>query len=245
MKYPASLFAIFALPLLSSTAGAALIAGFNFNNATAGAGGGLGTFNTTGTAEVFNATTEIVSPASNGDLASSATINLSSIGGTMGGTANNNWGTFAGDLTNAFGTDVAGQALSIVGTGNNSSTVLITVSTTGYEDIILSYATRGTATGFSTQAWEYSTNGTDFTAATTLTGRNVTAWSTQSVDLSSIAAADNASTLYLRLTVSGATNTGGNNRIDNIQINGTVSVPEPAAVLLGSIGLIGLLRRRR
>jgi hypothetical protein len=234
--------AALALPLFSMNAHAVLLAGFNFNNATAGTSGALGTLNTSGTVEVYNTSTEIATPATHGAVASTATINLTGLGGTMGGTANNNWGTFAGDLTNAVSGDVTGQALSIVGNGNNLTSAVITVSTTGYEDVVLTYGTRGTASGYTTHTWEYSTNGTDYSPITAIIGRNVTTWSTQTVDLSSITAADDLATLWLRVTFDGATTTSGNNRIDNIQIN---AVPEPAAALLGSIGLIALLRRRR
>lgn len=42
------------------------------------------------------------------------------------------------------------------------------------------------------------------------------------------------------------TSGGGDFRIDDVEISGTVTaVPEPAIALLGGLGLIGLLRRRR
>lgn len=228
--------------IFAANSQAALVAGFNFNNNTPGVSGALGTLNTTGTVEVFNPTGETLTPAANGLSSGSATINLSGIGGTQGGTANNNWGTFAGDLANAVSGDAAGGALAIVGSGNNGSTLIITISTAGYEDVVLSYSTRGTSTGFSTHTWDYSTDGTNFTNASTITGRNVTPWSTQLVDLSAITAVENQATVWFRLTVSGSTNATGNNRFDNIQVN---AVPEPATALLGAFGLLGLLRRRR
>lgn len=242
MTFPTKHLVALALALLPGSAHAVLLAGFNFNNATPGTSGALGTLNTTGSVEVFNATTEIATPATHGVVASSASINLSGLAGTMGGAAGNNWGTFAGDLANAVNGDLSGQALSIVGSGNNLASAIITVSTAGYEDTVLTYGTRGTSSGYTTHTWEYSTDGVSYNAITAITGRNVTTWSTQTVDLSGIAATDDLSTLWLRVTFDGATTTSGNNRIDNIQIN---AAPEPAAALLGSIGLIALLRRRR
>jgi len=46
------------------------------------------------------------------------------------------------------------------------------------------------------------------------------------------------------VTFSGATDSGGNNRLDNIQFNAT-AVPAPGALaLLGVAGLIGARKRR-
>lgn len=229
--------------LLSAPSQAVLLAGFNFNNNTVGAPTtNLGTLNTTGTTEVFNSTTEILSPATHGAVASSATIDLSGIGGTQGGAPGDNWGTFGGATTNAVSGDASGGALSIVGSGNNGASFLITVSTAGYEDVVLTYATRGTSSGFSTHTWAYSTDGTVFTDATTITGRTSTSFTTQTVDLSAITAVDNLSTLWFRVTLSGASASNGNNRFDNIQIN---AVPEPTVAVLGGLGFLALLRRRR
>ena len=45
-------------------------------------------------------------------------------------------------------------------------------------------------------------------------------------------------------SVTGGTAGTGTVRMDNVVINGTL-VPEPSAALLGALGMIGLLRRRR
>ena len=230
-----------------NSARADLLAGWNFNNSTAGAGGAAGVFNATGTVEVYNASNKTLSPASYGAVASSSTVDFNGLAGAMGGAANNNWGTFTGDVTNQINTsDAAGGALAVIGSGNNGKYATFKTSTIGYSDVVLSYATRGTATGFNTQSWAYSTDGTNYTQFSDITGRNVTSWSTQTVDFSSIDALDNQSDVYFRLSYSGATSTSGNNRLDNVQFNAT-AIPEPCTLIvlaMGGLCLLPVMRRK-
>lgn len=119
-------------------------------------------------------------------------------------------------------------ALSFVNIGSayNGKSIVFKLSTTNYENLILNYDTRGTATGFTTHDWSYSTDGTTFTTFTTIGGRNNTTFSAQSVDFSSITALDNQTTVYVKLIVSGASGTG-NNRFDNIKFSATSTVSAP------------------
>lgn len=101
----------------------------------------------------------------------------------------------------------------------------------------------------------YSTDGTNYNAlgsvGTKLVGNDlgasVTDWGTisaESVDLSGIA---DISTVTFRIAeASSTTTTTGSFAFfyQNISVNGDV-VPEPSAALLGSLGLLALLRRRR
>lgn len=104
---------------------------------------------------------------------------------------------------------------------NNGFSVVFKMPTTGYQDLILTYDTRGTATGYTTHDWSYSTDGTTFTNFSTIGGRNVTTFSSQTVDFSSVSVLDNLSFVYIRLTVTGATASGGNNRFDNVKFSAT------------------------
>jgi len=238
-----TLLAAGTVPAFAQTS--SIIAAWNFNNNTQGnPTTNAGTFNTTGTAELYDATTKTLSIASAGANAATATINFLNLAGTMGGAANNNWGTFAGDTTNALSGTAAGAALAIIGTSNNSKSVDFSFSTLGFTDIAFSYATRGTATGFNTQNWSISTDGTNFTSLGDITGRNVTSWSTQGFTLTDDV---NLANVVLRLTVSGDTSTGGNNRIDNFTVTG-VAIPEPStyAALIGAAALgLAFWQRRR
>jgi hypothetical protein len=74
-------------------------------------------------------------------------------------------------------------------------------------------------------------------------GGGTAAGDTANIDLSALATLSIGQAHYFELTTSAHTTTLGNNwAIDNLTLNG---VPEPRAALLGSLGLLALLRRRR
>ena len=130
-------------------------------------------------------------------------------------------GNIASTENQVCGTSETTGALSPTGNQNNEKHIVFRISTSGFEDLKLTYDTRGTNTGFTTHTWAYSSDGVNFANAGTITGRNSTSFSNQTVDFSNISATDNQTDLYIRLTFSGATNSSGNNRIDNIKFIGT------------------------
>lgn len=134
----------------------------------------------------------------------------------------------------------------------------IAVSTLGYTDISLSWDQTRSSTGPSSFSVQMSTDGTNFTTLLAsytviqagLSGSGTLSWTTNPANyqaaftstVSSILAAADLSTVYFRFVNLSTVATGGTNRIDNIQVNGTV-VPSPGAIAL--VGLAGLVVRRR
>ncbi len=126
--------------------------------------------------------------------------------------------SFGGSTINVEGDDESGGSISIQGgtdSQNNGAYLQFEFSMENRENLEISYATRGTATGFNTQTWSWSTNGTDFTDFGTIEDTNVTEFFL--VEASAPADLNNATTAYLRVTLDGTTTSSGNNRFDNIK----------------------------
>ena len=162
----------------------------------------------------------------------------------------------AGTTNNARLGQPAGQALSLqggTGTANNGRNVTFNVSTLGFSNIVVSFATQGTSTGFNNNQFQYSLDGITFLdfgppyAPATAFGAVPFVFS-----LVGIAALNNNPNAAFRILFNGATTSTGNNRIDNIVVEGSAaapeSVPEPTTAILllsGLSGLYGLRKRRR
>jgi len=158
----------------------------------------------------------------------------------------------AGTTNNARQGDAAGQALSLqggTGNANNGRNLTFNVSTLGFSNIVVSFATQGTSTGFNSNQFQYSLDGITFVdfaapyAPATAFGALPLVFT-----LSSIVGLNNNPNAAFRIVFNGATSSTGNNRIDNIVVEGTnATIPEPTTALLLISGLSGLykLRRRR
>ncbi|QJE94700.1 hypothetical protein [Luteolibacter luteus] len=140
-------------------------------------------------------------------------------------------------------------------------------STAGYEDITIGFDKLSHPNGARDFQLSYSTDGSNFTnfgsVYTVDAASPSQSWwdgvthepnTSYAFDLSGITALDNATTVYFRLSLTSTVNANGgaggplltsSTRIDNVSISGTAVVPEPSVSLLGALGMLGLLRRRR
>ena len=156
----------------------------------------------------------------------------------------------AGTTNNARLGDAAGQALSLQGgtsTANNGRNITFNVGTLGFANIIVSFATQGTSTGFNSNQFQYSLDGTSFinfgapfTPATAFGSVPLV------FSLAGIVGLNDNPNAAFRIVFNGASSSTGTNRLDNFVVEGTPSgVPEPTSAILLLSGLSGLYRVRK
>jgi hypothetical protein len=160
----------------------------------------------------------------------------------------------AGTTNNARLGDLAGQALNLqggTGTANNGRNLTFNVSTLGFSNIVVSFATQGTSTGFNSNQFQYSLDGLTFIdfgppyVPLSAFGSVPVVFT-----LSSILGLNNNPNAAFRIVFNGATSATGTNRIDNFVIEGTTStipesIPEPMSAVLLLSGLGGLYKFRK
>lgn len=133
-----------------------------------------------------------------------------------------------------------------------------TTQTTGYDKIFVSYAQATSNTGPANFQFQYSLDGSTFTnVGTVYIGPTATFVSPAvfnpdcvvSFDLSAITALNNQPSVTFRVAIvdtvsknGGTIASGGTFRIDDFTVT---SIPEPSFALLGSLGLLSALVRRR
>lgn len=120
---------------------------------------------------------------------------------------------------NARNGDVSGNHLRF----NNpiGGTLVFSLPTTGFSDVVFKYATRRSGSGAGTQEIAYSTDGINYIPFTNINPVDGDP-TLQTLDFSAIAATDNNPDFKIRITfIQGPGGTVGNNRFDNVTLDGT------------------------
>src|SRR5687768_8975872 len=154
----------------------------------------------------------------------------------------------AGTSNNARLGDSAGQSLSLqggTGTANNGRHITFNVGTLGFSNIVVSFATQGTSTGFNSNQFQYSLDGVTFiNFGTPYTPASAFGSVPLVFSLGSIAGLNDNANAAFRILFNGATSATGTNRIDNFVVEGTAAaaanIPEPTTAILLLSGLSGL-----
>jgi hypothetical protein len=162
----------------------------------------------------------------------------------------------AGTTNNARLGDPAGQALSLQGgtsSANNGRNLTFNVSTLGFANIVVSFATQGTSTGFNSNQFQYSLDGSTFVNfGAPFTPASAFGSVPIVFSLAGIAGLNDNPNAAFRIVFNGATSSTGTNRLDNFVVEGTPSapsgVPEPTSAILlvsGLSTLYGVRKRKR
>ncbi len=153
------------------------------------------------------------------------------------------------NATRGLSTITASPAsLALVGGASNAANgkrIVFKFSMAGRGNLSVSYTTQRTSTGFTSQSWETSTDGQNWAPLATIgsgivLGTITSAFATSGIiALPNTDALNNVSVAYLRLTVTGATATTGNNRLDNIQLMATPLPQDSLTTWAAQYGLTG------
>lgn len=113
---------------------------------------------------------------------------------------------------------------------NNGAWIQFSTKTVGYEDVVLTYASRGTSSGFRDVQLSYSFDGVDFTDfgdSYDPYDNSGSSYQVYTYDFEDLL--NHQDTVFVRLTLDGSTSDLGNNRFDNITLTGTEAEP-PAPI---------------
>jgi len=156
--------------------------------------------------------------------------------------ANGTGQNFSVSNLNARNGDVSGTHLRY----NNpiGGALIFTLPTTGYQNIIVKFATRRSGSGAGTQSWSYTLDGTNYVAFTTITINDADP-ALATLDFSAITGANNNANFKLKVEFSvGAGGTAGNNRFDNFTLDGTTTggadTTAPLATIVPASGAVNV-----
>lgn len=113
-----------------------------------------------------------------------------------------------------------GRALAILGSSANGQSLVLRFTTEYWENLIFTFATRRTPTGYYMHTWEYSINGEQFDTLYNIhsVADSVDLFELKTIDLQNLPELERTPYVYLRLTIDGTWSTSGNNRFDNFTL---------------------------
>jgi hypothetical protein len=162
---------------------------------------------------------------------------------------------FGGTVTNMQVGDDRGLAVALqngLAGENNGDHLEFKISLVDLEDLSVSFAGQRTSTGFTAIDVSWAVGTGAFTTIATVNDLPSSMGTTtavpaaiRTVDFSSVSdEIAGESDVRIRMTFSGGSTTAasGNVRLDNVTF---IAVPEPTSALLGGLGFVALLRRRR
>ncbi|MCC5921965.1 MAG: T9SS type A sorting domain-containing protein [Cyclobacteriaceae bacterium] len=132
--------------------------------------------------------------------------------------------SFAGSTEDldGFSVSAAGGSFAPQGEKENGEHFMFFIDSRGYSDLIISYATRRTSTGFSSHNWQISTDeGITWEEVELID--DIPSPANSAMELRSFeldAKYTGQAILMIRCIIDGATNDSGNNRFDNIRVSG-------------------------
>jgi hypothetical protein len=135
---------------------------------------------------------------------------------------------FAGNTSNQCIVDVAGAAFCPTGgasLANNGQSINLRFPTTGFQNIVLRFWARATTSGFNNNSIQYSTDGgINFSTlpGSSFSPSTATSGGVFSFSFAAVPGVNNNSDFEIRILLDGATGTTGNNRYDNITLEGDV-----------------------
>lgn len=208
----------------------------------------------------FNSVPADSSTSTGSTAASTGAGTLSLIGGVTGGFASgaSNGGSTDPVVTDDTGFQTTGYAAQ--GTGDKTAGVQFNISTLGYQDVVISYDVRHSNSSSRYEMFQYSLDGVSFVDYATFDGNAGDTWfNARTIDLSSIAGADNNANFAFRVVAtyapgssayaasSTAYATTGTWRFDMVTLNAVSAVPEPETygMLLSGLALLAGVARRR
>lgn len=156
-----------------------------------------------------------------------------------------------GTTQNQFGGTPAGAGLTMLDPVNDGSSDLgfnIELDTTGFGDLVLSWAERRDALGYQMVETFYSTDGGTSFTANVPTNAPGTSYSTFTTDMSSVVGLNDNANVVIRFQFSQTLDDGSNvgrNILDNIQFNanflsdGPPATPEPSVIIASTTMMLG------